>query len=283
VASLSNLLLWGGPSLVASIWFPTSERGIAAAIGGAFAPQLGVLTSYILGPLLVHSDDTNDVCSGNSSSDMRHAWMETIYNQLLYYISGQAGISLLLVIVTLVAVPTAPPTPPSRSQELVESSNTNQLNSLTKTLKHILTNGYFLLLLLTASINIGAAGAIVSLLDELIHAYFKDRDEDVVYIGLTALVCGFVAIMVVGIILSVTKAFYVMNVILYTISFLSIGGFLAALEFQTNFYILYPFVALTGASVIGFQALVYEYAAEMTYPLPEGTSGGLVNWVSQVM
>ena len=36
------------------------------------------------------------------------------------------------------------------------------------------------------------------------------------------------------------------------------------------------------ASVIGFQALVYEYAAEMTYPLPEGTSGGLVNWVSQV-
>jgi hypothetical protein len=209
--------------------------------------------------------------------------METIYNQLLYYISGQAGISLLLVIVTLVAVPTAPPTPPSRSQELVESSNTNQLNSLTKTLKHILTNGYFLLLLLTASINIGAAGAIVSLLDELIHAYFKDRDEDVVYIGLTALVCGFVAIMVVGIILSVTKAFYVMNVILYTISFLSIGGFLAALEFQTNFYILYPFVALTGASVIGFQALVYEYAAEMTYPLPEGTSGGLVNWVSQVV
>ena len=89
----------------------------------------------------------------------------------------------------------------------MESSNTNQLNSLTKTLKHILTNGYFLLLLLTASINIGAAGAIVSLLDELIHAYFKDRDEDVVYIGLTALVCGFMAIMVTGIILSVTKAF----------------------------------------------------------------------------
>ena len=36
------------------------------------------------------------------------------------------------------------------------------------------------------------------------------------------------------------------------------------------------------ASVVAFQALVYEYAAEMTYPLPEGTSGGLVNWVSQV-
>ena len=36
------------------------------------------------------------------------------------------------------------------------------------------------------------------------------------------------------------------------------------------------------SSVTGFQAVVYEYAAEMTYPLQEGISGGLVNWVSQV-
>ena len=36
------------------------------------------------------------------------------------------------------------------------------------------------------------------------------------------------------------------------------------------------------SSVTGFQAIAYEYAAEMTYPLQEGISGGLVNWVSQV-
>ena len=28
--------------------------------------------------------------------------------------------------------------------------------------------------------------------------------------------------------------------------------------------------------------VAYEYGAEMTYPLPEATSGGLINWVSQV-
>ena len=36
------------------------------------------------------------------------------------------------------------------------------------------------------------------------------------------------------------------------------------------------------ASVIAFQAVSYEYAVEMTYPLPEGTSGNIVNVVSQV-
>lgn len=89
------------------------------------------------------------------------------------------------------------------------------------------------------------------------------------------------AILITGIVLGATKAFYSMTLIVYIATVLSIGGFLAALEFQTNFYILYPLVALIGVSVTSFQAIVYEYAAEMTYPLPEGTSGGLVNWVSQ--
>lgn len=40
VASISNLLLWGGPSYVAGIWFPSAQRGIASAIGGALAPQV---------------------------------------------------------------------------------------------------------------------------------------------------------------------------------------------------------------------------------------------------
>ena len=80
---------------------------------------------------------------------------------------------------------------------------------------------------------------------------------------------------------------------------------MATVEFQKNFYILYPIAALNGsvqfytiqirgnyfsylfypifrASVTAFQAIAYEFAAEMTYPVPEGTSGGLINWVSQV-
>ena len=33
---------------------------------------------------------------------------------------------------------------------------------------------------------------------------------------------------------------------------------------------------------MAFQAVAYEYAVEMTYPLPEGTSANIVNVVSQV-
>jgi hypothetical protein len=284
IASLCNLLLWGTPSYLAGVWFPASERGTAAAIVGALAPQLGVVCSYVLGPLLVHSDDTNIVCGGNATVDpeLHNEWTKTIYYQMIYYSSGLAGISLLLFFLSLITVPNAPPTPPSRSQLLVESYS-NQENTFVKTLKAILTNRYFILLLVTASINLGAAGAIVSLFNEIIHPFFKNPDRDVVYIGIAALVPGMITVFIVGPILSATKAFYALNVGLYITAFLSIGGFLAALQFVGNFYVLYPFVAIVGSSVTGFQAVVYEYAAEMTYPLQEGISGGLVNWVSQPM
>ena len=36
------------------------------------------------------------------------------------------------------------------------------------------------------------------------------------------------------------------------------------------------------ATTTSFMAVAYEYAVEMTYPLPEGTSAGLMNATSQV-
>ena len=37
-----------------------------------------------------------------------------------------------------------------------------------------------------------------------------------------------------------------MNLVVYIAAVVSIGGFLAALEFHTNFYVLYPIAALIG-------------------------------------
>ena len=106
------------------------------------------------------------------------------------------------------AIPTAPPTPPSRSQQLVDTSrDSKKVNSLRNTVRLIAKNRHFLLLLLTSSINIGAAGAVVSLFNEVIHPYFEDRDRDEVYIGITALVPGMLTVVVVGPILGATKAF----------------------------------------------------------------------------
>ena len=43
VASGTNLLVWGTPSYVAGIWFPASQRGIAAAAVGALSAQVRII------------------------------------------------------------------------------------------------------------------------------------------------------------------------------------------------------------------------------------------------
>ena len=40
VASISNLLLWTGPSFLSSVWFSPTERAISTAIAGAIGPQV---------------------------------------------------------------------------------------------------------------------------------------------------------------------------------------------------------------------------------------------------
>ena len=55
-----------------------------------------------LSPILVHSEDSNAVCNGNATLDQQHHWTKTIYSQLLYWMSGQTAVSLLLVILSLV-------------------------------------------------------------------------------------------------------------------------------------------------------------------------------------
>ena len=40
VSAITNALIWGGPSLLSSVWFPPSERATATAIAGATCSQV---------------------------------------------------------------------------------------------------------------------------------------------------------------------------------------------------------------------------------------------------
>ena len=73
--------------------------------------QVGVLLGYGLGPIIIHSDDTEAVC-GNSTANSTHndpsplpelvsSWNSTIYNQIFYYLLAQAILSVLTLFITL--------------------------------------------------------------------------------------------------------------------------------------------------------------------------------------
>ena len=101
--------------------------------------------------------------------------------------------------------------------------------------------------------------------------------------GAVVLVMGGVCVFIVGKCLDWTKKYYLSSVIICGLGMLSVALFSAVVQFQKHISVVYVAVALIGATLTPFQGVAYEYAIEMTYPLPEGTSAGIMNMASQVL
>lgn len=102
IASCSNTVLFGAAPLLSEVWFPSSERVTATALVGAVAPQLGIMLSLFVGPVLSHSSLTDRVCNNSIYSSMEHQaeWREFTYHRQFYYLLAVAVVSFLTFIAT---------------------------------------------------------------------------------------------------------------------------------------------------------------------------------------
>lgn len=283
VASIANTIEWSAPSLFSSVWFPAHQRATVTAILGSACVQAGALLSYVLGTQIVHSDDTSEVCGPNTSvtSDQYASWSNDIYYRLFYYQLGHSIFATLMFIVTLCAFPGAPPTAPSASKELM--NRMKEKLSVLQWLKLIFSHIHFPIFIAIFSINITVNSAIIVLLNEIVLFTFPGHQVDVGYMGAVVLIAGMVCVFIVGKCLDWTKRYYFSSVTISVLGAVSIALFSAAVQFQRHISVIYVAVALIGATLSPFQGVAYEYAIEMTYPLPEGTSAGIMNMASQVL
>lgn len=181
------------------------------------------------------------------------------------------------------AFPESPPTPPSISRQLESAARAGKF-SLSVRLKEFLIsiieflrNGWFILFLLCTSIHIGSAGAVTSLINEMVLPYFPGEDRMIAYLGIAMKLSSIVGLLITGRFLDWTKAFYWTWVFLYVLTAASMATFAAVVQFQPDTYPLYTVIVFMGAGFSSFQAVALEYSVEMTYPLPEGTSAGFIN------
>ena len=103
VVTFGNLVFAAGGPLLAETWFPSSERATATAIGAAIAPQIGVLISMGVTPVVVHSPLTEQVCNSSETElpgDLQ-AWSDEVYYRWLYYQCAVAGAAFLTFLLTV--------------------------------------------------------------------------------------------------------------------------------------------------------------------------------------
>ncbi|XP_068085822.1 uncharacterized MFS-type transporter C09D4.1 isoform X3 [Anabrus simplex] len=219
----AQMFILGVPARLAAVWFGPNQVSTACAIG-VFGNQVGIALGFLLPPAFVGNHDDLDLIARDMST--------------MYY--TMAGVPMVVFLLLLLFFEAEPPTPPSPAQARIPEREGNYFSSLRK----LVSNRSFVLLLVSYGINVGVFYAVSTLLNQMVLQHFEDAEEDAGRIGLTMVLAGIVGSVCGGVVLDRTHRF--------------------------KFF------------MTGYLGVGYEFAAELTYPVPEGTSSGLLNASSEI-
>uniref|UniRef100_A0A915M0T1 Major facilitator superfamily (MFS) profile domain-containing protein n=1 Tax=Meloidogyne javanica TaxID=6303 RepID=A0A915M0T1_MELJA len=129
-------------------------------------------------------------------------------------------------------------------------------------------------------INVGVFYAISTLLSQMILFYHEGEQKATGTIGLLIVVSGMFGSVVCGYILDKWHHFKMTTLIVYLFSFLGMIVFTFTLARWPLWTIFIIAIAL-GFFMTGYLPLGFEFAAELTFPIAEGTTSGLLNGSAQ--
>ncbi|MGH0122205.1 UNVERIFIED_CONTAM: hypothetical protein FKN15_026326 [Acipenser sinensis] len=173
-----------------------------------------------------------------------------------------------------------PPLPPSQAQAVLPESSPEDY-SYKQPIINLFKNFSFLLLLVSYGILTGSFYSVSTLLNQMIIVQYEGEEVNAGRIGLTLVVAGVVGSIICGFWLDLTKTYKGTTLIVYLLSFIGILIFTFTLDLG---YLIVVFVTagILGFFMTGYLPVGFEFGVEMTYPVPEGTSSGLLNASAQV-
>ncbi|CAH1369082.1 hypothetical protein MTP99_010570 [Tenebrio molitor] len=261
VVALSQVFVLSVPARLAAVWFGPSQVSSACSIG-VFGNQLGVALGFLIPPMIVSG-------SGNEEQIAKDLY-------ILFIAVGIYTSALLIIIIFFFK--DEPPTPPSYAQ--TQPSENQESMSFLQSLKRLMLNRSYVLLLISYGINTGIFYAISTLLNQIILLYYPDSEEDAGRIGLVIVVAGMFGSVACGVILDRFHKFKETTLAVYALSL--VGMVVYTFTLNEGIAVVYFTSALLGFFMTGLLPVGFEFGAELTYPEPEGTSAGLLNASAQV-
>jgi len=260
----SQIFILGIPAQLAATWFPPHQTSSATAIG-VFGNQLGIALGFVL-PAEIVRDQTD--------SKLFHHIGEDLFRMFL----AVAIFTSLLLVTIIFVFKDRPPTPANRAQDM-KSHDDSYITSI----KNLMSNPGYILLLLTYGMNVGVFYAISTLLNNSVvrHFHYEGVTEDAGRIGFVIVVFGMFGSMLSGIVLDKTHWYKGTTLIVYFLSF--VGTIFYTFTFRFGYIsVVYLTASFLGFFMTGYLPVGFEFAAEITYPESEGTSSGLLNASAQV-
>ena len=230
---------------VAARWFPAQERATAAGLG-SLAVYLGIIAGLWLTP----------------------------------YLTLQAGIGQMLVIYGIASVAAAviffafarerPPTPPCPPGEEARSLVLDGM-------RQIFRQRDFALLLLIFFVGLGVFNAVTTWIEEIL----RPRGFSIVQVGNVGglmIVGGIIGALVIP---SLSDHYRKRTPFLVMALVGAILG-LVGITYAASYWLVLVSALVLGFFLLSAGPLGFQYGAEVTYPIPEGTSNGLLLLMGQI-
>ncbi|XP_046904807.1 feline leukemia virus subgroup C receptor-related protein 2 isoform X2 [Hypomesus transpacificus] len=262
-SSVSQVFILGMPSRIASVWFGTGEVSTACSIG-VFGNQLGIAIGFLVPPILVPNvEDKNELG--------RHI-------SLMFYIT--AGVATVLFILVIMVFQEQPDLPPTQSQFQARGVSPEDYSYMAS-IRRLLTNKPFILLLISYGLNVGCFYSVSTLLNRMIIEHYPGEEINAGRIGLTIVVAGMVGSLICGIWLDKTKTYKQTTLAFYILSLVGMVVYALTLNLG-QLWVVFVTSGALGFFMTGYLPLGFEFAVELTFPESEGTSSGLLNGSAQV-
>jgi len=263
VISIANVFILGMPSKLAATWFGENEVSTACAIG-VFGNQIGIALGFVVPPLIV---------SGNKDSD-------ELGTSLRYMGAVVSLFSICTFVVVWFVFENQPPLPPTISQyNSLEDRQYRQKNYLNQ-IKDFLKSPSCVFLCISYAISTGIYYTLSTFLNYQILNDFKGSPEFAGKLGLIMIISGLFGSIVCGIVLDKTKLYKKTTLMIYGFCLLSFAFYTYILH-TGNVLLIYIAVIILGFTMTAYLPVGYDFAVEISYPIDEGISSGMLNCVAQ--
>jgi cyanate permease len=230
---------------VAARWFPIKERATAAGLG-SLAMYLGIVVALVLTPYL------------------------TIQSQISGMLLIYGIVSVIGVIVFFAFVKERPPTSPCRPDQ-------EERSLVFDGLKDSLRIKGFLLLLVIFFVGLGVFNAVTTWIEDIV----RPRGFSITQAG------NIGGLMILGgiigaVVIPLLSDHYRKRTPYLFLAVIGATVGLVGVTFASSYWLLLGSAFVFGFFLLSAGPVGFQYAAEVTYPTPEGTSNGLLLLMGQI-
>lgn len=263
LAALFQPAILNSPGKIAANWFRVNARTLVTTIC-CIANTIGILFGFVFHTFIIEED-----AEGQEYKD-----------QFFDYVFWEFILNLIFCLPSFFILRNKPINPPSPSQDRTD------IPPLLQSLKLLFTNKKFIYLLISTCFIVGYYCVYGTILNAYLYLY-EITDAQSSYIYAVASGVGILSSIAVSALLDRYKKFKLFMIILAVLGTILQALFTLLLELSLNggmsqYAIGMVMYSLVNAIVIPFYTIGMNYACEITYPVGESITGGIMMSMSQI-